>query len=306
MVEHHRPVQTATLAVAPTISLVLLAAVAACALGLVDCLQGLLGCDPLELGSGSGAGGPASAGEFLVAALAPVASFREGRRGRRGLRRDSGSALAVLAGVVEKRDGYTELHCRRLAAFSRLLAVRLGLGQAAAEAIELGGLLHDVGKIGVPEPLLRKPGRLSSEERREMERHAALGAGIVSSIPGISKTTALCVRHHHEHWDGSGYPDRLEAQAIPLAARIVAVVDVWDALSSVRPYKKAMPQNRVIEILREHRGGKLDPELVDLFLEILDEQGPEMLNLIEADGAGQRTRALGVRPDRDLLRNPGF
>jgi putative nucleotidyltransferase with HDIG domain len=228
-------------------------------------------------------------------AAAPVADLPRRRpRRRRALRRELGSALGALAGAVEARAGYTELHSRRLATFSRLLAERLRLGEAEAEAIELGALLHDVGKIGVPARLLRKRGRLSPEERREMERHAVLGAGIVSSIHGISRTTALCVRHHHEHWNGTGYPDRLAGQAIPLAARIVAVVDVWDALSSVRPYKRAMPQVRVIEILRERRGTQLDPELVDILLEILREQGPRMLGLIEAHGAGQRARSLGA------------
>jgi HD-GYP domain-containing protein (c-di-GMP phosphodiesterase class II) len=267
-------------------------------LGLVECLGGLLGRDWVELAWGPRAVGRSGAGELLAATVAPLATFPKRRLGhRRKLRSKFGSALAALAEVVEARDGYTELHCRRLAAFSRLLAERLGLDEAAEEVVELGALLHDVGKSGISAQLLQKAGRLSPEERREMERHSALGTGIVSSLHGISRTTALCVRHHHEHWDGSGYPDRLAGRAIPLAARIVAVVDVWDALSSARPYKNAMPQDRVIEILQKHRGTQLDPELVDLFLEILAEQGREMLDLIEAHGAGRRTGARGAWPD---------
>jgi putative nucleotidyltransferase with HDIG domain len=226
---------------------------------------------------------------LLVASVVPQIALpaRRSHR-RRDLRRSFSSALAVLAGAVEARDGYTELHCRRLAGFSRLLAERIGLREEEVEAVELGALLHDVGKIGIREELLRKAGRFDATERREMERHTALGARIATSIHGISETTTRCVRHHHESWDGSGYPDRLAGEEIPLAARIVAVVDVWDALSSARPYKNALPQERVLEMLRKRRGAQLDPELVDLFLGILEEQGQEMLDLIQQHGAGHR------------------
>jgi len=273
MVERHLFLPIAAATVVPMNSLVLFALAAVCALSWVAGLDG--DSDVVS--------------QSILASLAPHIVFPRRRLGRRReLRSSFSSALAVLAGAVETRDGYTDLHCRRLAGFSRLLAERVGLREQEVEAVELGALLHDVGKIGIRDELLRKPGRFSSQERREMQRHTALGARIASSIHGISETTVRCVRHHHERWDGSGYPDRLLGEAIPLPARIVAVVDVWDALSSVRPYKDALPQERVLEILRKRQGTQLDPELTELFLEILEEQGHEMLDLIEQHGAAQR------------------
>jgi len=277
MVERHRSLPIAAEPAAPMNPLALLGWLA---LGVAVAL----GCGWLWM-----AGDPDVVSPLLVASVVPQIALPTRRSRRRpDLRRSLSSALAVVAGAVEARDGYTELHCRRLAGFSRLLAERVGLREEEIGAVELGALLHDVGKIGIREELLRKAGRFDAYERREMERHTALGARIAASIHGISETTARCVRHHHESWDGSGYPDRLAGEEIPLAARIVAVVDVWDALSSARPYKDALPQERVLEMLRKRRGGQLDPELVDLFLGILEEQGQEMLDLIEQHGAGHR------------------
>ena len=146
--------------------------------------------------------------------------------------------------------------------------------------MELGALLHDVGKIGVPDAILNKDGRLSNEERQVMQRHPEIGAGIVAPVVGLERTTLDCVIHHHERWDGSGYPEGLVGEEIPLAARIVSIVDVWDALSSERPYKKAFSQAEVRDLLLKGRSSQFDPDLVDLFFEVLEEQGEEMLELI--------------------------
>ncbi len=191
------------------------------------------------------------------------------------------AAIESLATAVEARDGYTELHCRRLAAFSTLMAERLGLASDEVEAIRLGALLHDVGKLGIRDSVLLKDDRLSPDERRHIEEHPEIGHRIVGGIVGLSPTTLGCVRHHHERWDGTGYPDGLAREEIPLGARIVAIVDVWDALSTMRPYKGAFPQGRVREILQKDSGTRFEPALVDLFLELLDECGEEMLALIE-------------------------
>jgi CHASE2 domain-containing sensor protein len=191
------------------------------------------------------------------------------------------SSVSALASAVEARDGYTEMHCRRLAVFSAVIADRLGLPAEDIEAIELGALLHDVGKIGVRDDVLLKDGRLTEAERARIEEHPAIGDHIVGSISGISPITVGCVRHHHERWNGTGYPDGLAGEAIPLGARIVALVDVWDALSTPRPYKQAYTQQHVIEILRKDSGVRFEPALVDLFIGILEEQGEEMLDLIQ-------------------------
>ena len=204
-----------------------------------------------------------------------------------GLRQTFNTSIAAIASAVEARDGYTDLHCRRLAAFSRIVAERMNVAPDEVDGIELGALLHDVGKIGIRDEILLKPGAFSFDERREMERHPDIGAGIVGGVHGLSGTTLACVRHHHERWDGSGYPDALAGDAIPLGARIVSVVDVWDALSTARPYKPAFSQSHVIELLRKGRGVQFDPEVVDVFLAVLEEQGEEMLALIERDVEGR-------------------
>ena len=194
------------------------------------------------------------------------------------------SSIEAIASAVEARDGYTESHCRRLALFSARMADRLGLPAAEIESIRLGALLHDVGKIGVRDEILLKPGRFSEPEMAEMRRHADIGHRIIRGIAGIHDTTCACVRHHHECWDGSGYPDGLAGEEIPLGARIVTVVDVWDALSTARPYKDAYPQPRVRSILRKGGGTQFDPALVDLFLDVLEEEGEEMLAFIDGRG----------------------
>jgi HD-GYP domain-containing protein (c-di-GMP phosphodiesterase class II) len=170
------------------------------------------------------------------------------------------------------------------------MARHLRMPEAEVEAIRLGALLHDVGKIGVRDHILLKPGGFTTDERREMERHAEIGHRIVQPISGLPVATLHCVRSHHERWDGRGYPDGLAGEAIPLAARIVAIVDVWDALSTARPYKPAYSQGRVREILAKDRGTHFDPALVDLFLRILDEEGDEMLALVAASAASEPSR----------------
>jgi putative nucleotidyltransferase with HDIG domain len=197
------------------------------------------------------------------------------------LRTTFDSSIEAIASAVEARDGYTQKHCRRLATFSTLMAHRLGLAEAEVEAIRLGALLHDVGKVGIRDEILLKPGRFTERERDEMRGHAAIGHGIISGIHGLHATTLVCVRHHHERWDGTGYPDRLRGEETPLGARIVAVVDVWDALSTARPYKPALEQQRVRSILRKDRGSHFDPALVDLFLELLEQEGDELLAMID-------------------------
>ncbi len=198
------------------------------------------------------------------------------------LRATLDASVEAIASAVEARDGYTEMHCRRLALFSVSMARRLELPPEEIEAIRLGALLHDVGKIGIRDHILLKPGRFSPDEKTEMERHVEIGHRILRPIAGLAATTSACVRHHHEKWDGTGYPDGLAREAIPLGARIVAVVDVWDALSTARPYKPAFPQGKVRQILEKDRGVHFDPALVDLFLRVLDEEGDEMLALIAA------------------------
>lgn len=199
----------------------------------------------------------------------------------RNLEQTYHASMVSFASAVESRDGYSEMHCRRLAAFSAVMAERLGVPSSEVESIRLGALLHDVGKIGICDSILLKPERLNPDERRHIEEHSIIGYRIVATIDGVSPTTANIVRHHHERWNGTGYPDGLAGEEIPLGARIVSLVDVWDALSTRRPYKGALPQPRVRDILRKDSGVRFEPALVDLFLEVLDEEGTELVGPLD-------------------------
>jgi CHASE2 domain-containing sensor protein len=181
-----------------------------------------------------------------------------------------------LAAAIEARDGYTNVHCRRLSELSGELASRVGLDDREIEGIRLGAVLHDIGKLGVRDEILLKPGRLTASERLHMERHPDVGRSIVQSIPGVSKTTLDVIMHHHEWWDGSGYPTRLRGTNIPIGARIVAIVDAWDALLTARSYKAAYTVATVRTILMKAAGSQFDPELIELFLEILEEREGEI------------------------------
>jgi putative nucleotidyltransferase with HDIG domain len=186
-------------------------------------------------------------------------------------------SIEAVAGSVETRDGRSEQHCRRLATLSVTVAEAMGLGPEEVESIRLGALLHDIGKVGIADAVLLKDSRLSQEERQQMEKHPEIGHQILMGVMGLSATTLACVRHHHERWDGTGYPDGLAGEAIPLGARIVGIADVWDALSGDRRYKRAYPQHRVHRIIRKDSGVRFDPLLVDLFFKILDEDEDPIL-----------------------------
>jgi len=179
-------------------------------------------------------------------------------------------SLLGLANALEAKDPYTRGHSERVGAVSRSLAQALGLSTPEAEAIGQAGLLHDIGKIGVPEAVLRKRGDLEPDEWVLMRRHPLIGAQIVSPFEFFA-AGALTIRHHHERCDGSGYPDGLSGEAIPLGARIVAVVDVFDALTSDRPYRAALPPGAALEHLRGQAGRTLDARTVATFLELARE-----------------------------------
>jgi putative two-component system response regulator len=156
--------------------------------------------------------------------------------------------------------------------FSGLLARHLKLPPGEVELVLLASPMHDVGKIGIPDAILLKPAKLEPEEWKIMQQHSAIGARILHGSPSeLLKAGELIAMCHHEKWDGSGYPKGLASEAIPLWGRICAVADVFDALTSRRPYKPAFPNERAVEILKESKGKHFDPPLVDLFIEHLEE-----------------------------------
>ena len=177
-------------------------------------------------------------------------------------------SLLGLANALEAKDVYTRGHSERVGAMSRRLAIVLGLSPAEAEVVARAGLLHDIGKIGIPEAVLRKTGPLSADEWVLMRRHPVIGAQIVAPFEFFT-AGAVIIRHHHERVDGSGYPDGLTGNGIPLGARIVAVADVFDALTSDRPYRPAMTAEDALAQLMAQAGRGLDEEIVGAFIGLI-------------------------------------
>jgi putative two-component system response regulator len=178
---------------------------------------------------------------------------------------DSERAIFALAAAAEARDAYTESHTQRVANSAVHLGTRLGLQEADLVALYRGGLIHDIGKIGVPDAILRKPGPLNAEEERQMRAHPILGESIVRPHLFVADTLTI-IRHHHERFDGGGYPDGLCGHKIPLLARIVSVCDAYDALASDRPYRARRNPEEAIETLMRGAGQQWDRELVSLLL----------------------------------------
>ncbi len=171
-----------------------------------------------------------------------------------------------LAKAAAMRDEDTAEHTSRVGRIAHEIARALGLDAEVAEQIGRAAELHDLGKIGIPDEILRKPGRLTPEERATMETHAALGAALLEGCESAALRCAKTIaRSHHEHWDGRGYPDGLTGERIPLEGRIVAVADAYDAMTKDRPYRKAMPLERARAILDEGSGTQWDPRVVDAF-----------------------------------------
>jgi HD-GYP domain-containing protein (c-di-GMP phosphodiesterase class II) len=187
------------------------------------------------------------------------------RRLYRQLRRAVCHSLLGLASALEAKDMCTRGHSERVGASSGRLAGALGLSPAQIDMVTQAGLLHDIGKIGVPETVLHKRGPLDQIEWGLVRHHALIGAQIVAPFDFFAGS-GLAIRHHHERWDGSGYPDGLAGCAIPLGARIVAVADVFDALTSDRPYRAALPRGVALEYIAGEAGRTLDPEVVAAFL----------------------------------------
>ena len=179
------------------------------------------------------------------------------------------AVITTLALTIEARDPYTLGHCDRLSRYAVALGQALGLDHEMLRALRLGGYLHDLGKIAVPDGILLKPGPLDPMEQERIRAHPGAGSDLVLGLRSMELVRPI-MRHHHEKWDGSGYPDGLKGAAIPLGARIISVVDVFDALHTERPYKAALPRAEAVSLLiRETDAGYWDPKVVETFLEIL-------------------------------------
>ncbi|MCW3004877.1 MAG: hypothetical protein JWQ20_4175 [Conexibacter sp.] len=194
-------------------------------------------------------------------------TFKRERDRRHELRRSYMATVRALCNAVEARDAYTGKHAERVAAYGMEIARVLDAPFADDPEVEFGFLLHDVGKVAVPDAILWKPGPLTPDERTVMERHPLVGWEILREIDFLGEAK-LVVRHHHERWDGNGYPDRLAGDMIPLAARVFAVADVLDALTTLRPYRAPSELVEARAMIEESAGTQFDPEVVAAFLQI--------------------------------------
>lgn len=209
----------------------------------------------------------------------------------------SDRVLSSLANTVEIRDHHTQGHCERVARNSVIMGQALSISQDESEVLYWAARLHDLGKIAVPEYILLKSGRLTEEEFQEIRRHPSYGADLLASVSRTYRPIADVVRAHHERWDGLGYPLGYKGDEIPRLARIIAIVDVFEALTSERPYRSPMPDRQALEYVKNGAGSQFDPELVTVFV-ALYERGE-----IECAG-GARRRITAPSPSSDFAAYP--
>jgi ribonuclease P protein subunit RPR2 len=196
-------------------------------------------------------------------------TFKQERARSQELRHSYTQTVRALANAVEARDAYTGKHAERVAAYGLEIAAACGLSTAEAPEMEFGFLLHDIGKLAVPDAILFKPGPLTDEERALMAQHPSIGADLVAGIEFLAGAAGV-VRSHHERWDGSGYPDRLAGENIPLTARVFAIADVLDALTTDRPYRPASPFSHAREMIMAGTGTHFDPAVIEVYAQIPD------------------------------------
>lgn len=220
-------------------------------------------------------------GELVYAFQTMAVKLRESRSKRASSFQNT---LASLVQTIEAKDMFTSNHSCNVSKLAEQIAIMVGLPETEVKEITCGALLHDIGKIGVPDEIINKPGKLTSEEFKIIEEHPVIGDKIISPLDG-SEVLKPHVRNHHEHWDGSGYPDGLKGEDIPLAARIITVADVFEALVSDRPYRKKMSLQQALHVMRQESGIILDPYITEQFIEKIvphmNELLPELHKQIE-------------------------
>jgi putative nucleotidyltransferase with HDIG domain len=219
----------------------------------------------------------------------------------------------VLANALESKDYETQEHSTRLVGMSDAIARHLGIGDGMRSVIRFGACLHDIGKVAVPEALLRKPGALTAEERAIVRTHPEVGAAILADID-TWEDVRLIVKHHHEHFSGAGYPGGLRGDQIPLGARIVSIVDAFDVMRTGRPYQPPRSADWILEELRRESGRQFDPDLVAAFLAVMPTEGTT-IDVPPLDFQPERRAAVGrrqndaaieawLRGDASLVRMP--
>ena len=197
-------------------------------------------------------------------------TFKEERARAQELRDSYFATVRALTNAVEARDAYPGKHAERVAAYALEIGAAVGQRWAGSPEIEFGFLLHDIGKVAVPDSILHKPEPLTPQERELIQQHPITGWEIVRQVDFLGAATDV-VRHHHERWDGAGYPDGLKGEDIPLTARVFAVADTIDALTTTRPYRPASPLSEARALVEEGRGTQFDPSVVDALAAMPDE-----------------------------------
>ncbi|MDP2725938.1 MAG: HD-GYP domain-containing protein, partial [Dehalococcoidia bacterium] len=218
--------------------------------------------------------------------LLPMAIVHYSFKARMDLERQTEQALIAMADILDKRDHLTSRHSEIVSEYAEKIARQLGLPQDKVETIIGSARLHDLGKIGISDSILKKPGLLSPEERKDIEKHVEIGAQILGYFPLFSKGVALLL-HHHERYDGQGYPSGLKGEEIPLGARIIQVADAYEAMTARRYYRAPMPTEEVIDHLRVEAGRQFDPMVVGALLKVLAQEEQEVMSQ-------QKVRRLGV------------
>ena len=194
------------------------------------------------------------------------------------LERSYMESIQTIRYTVEAKDAYTRGHSDRVSEYSVLIGKHMGLSEEDLKTLRIGGLFHDVGKIGVPDSILLKPGKLTDDEYSEIKNHPTIGAHILSTAT-IFRDLIPIVKHHHERYDGNGYPSRLKGEEIPFLARITAVADTFDAMTSKRTYRDSLPLDVVKEEIEKCKGTQFDPEIADAFLDILNNHYDDIVEI---------------------------
>lgn len=207
---------------------------------------------------------------IIVSYLAFTVRYKVMRKKQRIYKKIIYQSISTFSKTIDAKDSYTKGHSKRVALYSAGIAKRLGFSKDEVERVYLIAILHDIGKIAVADHILRKPERLDPEELEIMKNHSVESGKILSNFTSI-KDISLCVRHHHERYDGKGYPDGLKGEEIPLISRIIAVADSFDAMTSKRCYRDILPLSYVLNELELNKGSQFDPELTDIMIDMIND-----------------------------------
>lgn len=203
--------------------------------------------------------------------------MNENKRLKQELKKNWQKTVNILIKLIEMKDPYTKGHSEEVDKWSGIIAQNLNLNKDEQEEIKLAARLHDIGKIGIPEGILNVPRKLNKEEYAEIKKHPNLGADLFSNIDKFKKVSQI-IRHHHEWYNGEGYPDGLIGEKIPLGSRIINIADAYQAMTSDRPYRKALSKREAMAELKRCTGSQFDPEIVMAFIRILNGFIPEQIS----------------------------